>query len=339
MDIIPPGKLDQKFMAKLLKKYTTRSENSRVIVGPKVGQDTAIIDMGEKYLVVKSDPITFATDEIGYYVVNINTNDIVTSGAIPKWFQSVILLPETDTSEPMVEKIFADIHSECQKLGIEVIGGHTEVTFGLERPIVIGTLFGEVAKEKLVTTMGGKPGDALLITKGIVIEGAAIIAHEKEKELLEQNFDLKLIEMGKKLLHNPGIGVAKEASLIHSKFHVHAMHDPTEGGLAMGIIELARNSNCGAIVDINKIPFVPGSKELCEHFGLNPLGTITSGTLLIAAPEEIGLQIIDYLAKYNIKVAIIGNLTEKQEEFILITEENKKIALEFSEIDEITKIF
>ena len=135
-----PGKLPASLMDSLLQQIRDQTTDSRVKIGPHMGQDTAIIDMGEKYLVAKSDPITFATESIGYYVVNVNANDIATSGARPRWFQSTILLPEKNTTEDLVVDIFGQISTECEKLGISIIGGHTEVSFGIDRPIIMGTM-------------------------------------------------------------------------------------------------------------------------------------------------------------------------------------------------------
>ena len=337
---LAPGKLPFDVMERLLSKYYhDRLPSSRVKIGPHLGQDVAVLDMGDRYLVSKTDPVTFATDEIGYYAVHINANDIATSGAKPRWFQTTILLPEKGTTEEMLDKIFGDIAGECHKLGIEVIGGHTEVTFGLDRPLIIGAMWGDIAKDRLVTTMGGKPGDALLITKGIVLEGAAIIAHEKEAELLAKGIDPEIIARGKRFLHDPGISVVPEALLIHEKFSVHAMHDPTEGGLAMGVVEMVANSNCGVVLDYDKIPFLEGSKELCAAYSLDPLSTITSGVLILAVPAEEVSDIITYMKTKGIAVAKIGELTDQPGIYQIKDKNGTLQPLVHSQTDEITKIF
>ena len=157
---LPLGKLKHKYLAQLLSNIEI--QDKRVILGSKIGEDAAVIDMsGEKYLVAKTDPITFATDQIGYYVVNVNVNDLVCTGAHPKWFQSTILLPEHLTTSELIENIFKNIHDTCKSMGITVIGGHTEITSGLNKPIIVGSLIGEVEKEKLVKTSGAQLGDSL----------------------------------------------------------------------------------------------------------------------------------------------------------------------------------
>jgi hydrogenase maturation factor len=333
-----PGKLKHDFLANLLSGIEIH--DNRVVMGSKIGEDAAVIDIpGENYLVVKTDPITFATDQIGYYVVNVNVNDLVCSGAIPKWFQSTLLLPENNTSEELIEKIFKDIHATCKTMGITVVGGHTEITIGLERPIVIGSLIGEVKKNKLVLTSGAKPNDSLVLTKGIFIEGTSIIGHEKEEVLLEKGYDKKFIEKCKSYLYKPGISVYEEAVLANKNFTINSLHDPTEGGLATGIAEMAIASNNGVIIEREKIKILKEPFELSNIFNLNPLNTISSGSLLIAIEDEYSSDLVDLLKKNNIDAEIIGAFTEKKKGLSILEKNGKIIPLNYSEIDDIIKIF
>lgn len=332
------GKLKHKHLAKLFSNLEIQDE--RIIMGSKIGEDAAVIDIpGDNYLVAKTDPITFTTDQIGYYVVNVNVNDLVCTGAVPKWFQSTILLPESDMTSEIIEKIFKDIHDTCNSMGITIIGGHTEITPRLDRPMVIGSLLGEVKKEKLVLTSGAEPGDALILTKGIFIEGTSIISREKEKELLEKEYSLDFIRKCKKYLYDPGISVFKEALLANQHFNVKSMHDPTEGGLACGIAEMAIASNTGVIIESNKIEILPEPLKLSKFFNLNPMGTISSGSLLIALNDEYSSDLIDLLNKNEIQAEKIGSFVSK-ERGLKIQETNGEIKnLNYSETDEITKIF
>ncbi len=343
MPRFPPGKLPISFMNEIIEKYLKPDikieSGSKVVLGPHAGQDVAVIDMGDKYLVTKSDPITFTSDSIGSYVVNINANDIVTSGAKPIGFQPTVLLPENKTDETLVDKIFSDMRAACDKFGITITGGHTEITLGLDRPIICGMMWGEVKKEDLITTFGGKPGDALILTKGIAIEGTYIISKEKESELIQNSVDLQLIRNCQNLLNSPGISIVKEAQLVHRNFTVHAMHDPTEGGLAMGIVEMAQNSNCGVIIDYDKIQLIPGTKEFCRLYNLDPFGLIASGALLMAVPKEDADDIVSNLEKNNISAAQIGTLTKNPENFSVKYDTGEIKPLKFSPIDEITRIF
>ena len=282
------GKLKHDFLAKMLSDFVTDLDikDKRVIVGSKIGEDAAVIDMGEKYLIAKTDPITFATDEIGYYAVNVNVNDVVCMGGTPKWFQSTILLPEKNTTEDLIEKIFKNIHNACKSMNITVIGGHTEVTPGIDRPIVIGSLLGEVEKDKLVITSGAKPGDALILTKGIFIEGTSIIGREKEEELKAKELSKEFIETCKNYLYEPGISVFNEARLANKHIKINSMHDPTEGGLFTGVAEMAIASNTGILIEREKIHILPEPLILSKLYNLNPFNTISSGSLLIALEQN-----------------------------------------------------
>ncbi|MFX1408271.1 MAG: AIR synthase family protein [Promethearchaeota archaeon] len=335
------GKLRYKYLKNMLKQYVSNleKEDKRLILGSKIGEDAAVIDMGDNCLVAKTDPITFATDEIGYYAVNVNVNDVVCMGATPKWFQSTILLPEKRTSEDLIEKIFKGIHDTCKSMNITVVGGHTEITHHLNRPIVIGSLLGEVEKDKLVKTSGAKSGDALILTKGIFIEGTSIIAREKENFLKEKGYDFQFINRCKKYLHNPGISVFKEALLANKNFQINSMHDPTEGGLNTGIAEMGIASNLGVVIKKDKIKILPEPLELSKVFNINPLGTISSGSLLISIAKKNSLELIELMKKNDIDAEIIGEFSNKEKEFFIVESNGQKNYLTYSEIDEITKIF
>ncbi|TFF97102.1 MAG: hydrogenase expression/formation protein [Promethearchaeota archaeon] len=337
----PIGKLRHTYLNKLLKNHVNDLEcdDKRIVLGSKLGEDAAVIDMGDKYLVAKTDPITFATDKIGYYVVNVNVNDLVCTGATPMWFQSTILLPEKKTTEQMIEKIFKSIHDTCKELNISVIGGHTEVTTGLKHPIIIGSLMGEVEKEKLVKTEGAEPGDALILTKGIFIEGTSIIGREKANFLREKGYSEAFIEKCKKYLYEPGISVLKEAVIANDNYKIKSLHDPTEGGLACGIAEMCIASNTGVLIEGKKIKILEEPKELSKVFKLNPLNTISSGSLLIAVKEADAEDLIEKLKRNKINAEKIGIFTQKDKGIIIQNQEGKKIPLEYSENDEILKIF
>ena len=330
------GKLPIEFLGRLLDRY--RLEDERVVLGAKVGEDAAVLDMGDRYLVAKTDPITFATDQIGWYAVHVNANDIVTTGAVPLWFLATVLLPEKGSDEASVEEILRQMHAACSELGVSLVGGHTEITYGLDRPMVIGQMLGEVEKERLVTSGGARVGDAIVLTKGIAIEGTALIAREKEQDLRRRGYTDDFIARAQGYLREPGISVFREARRACLDFDVHAMHDPTEGGLGTGLRELALASHVGLVVDEGKIEVLPECRRLCAEFGLDPLGTIASGALLLALSLEDASELVRVLTAEQIPSAIVGRIAPAAEGTMMETR-GGMVRLPLFPRDEITKLF
>jgi hydrogenase expression/formation protein HypE len=278
------GKLPNDLLASLLKRVERR--DPRVIIGPGIGRDAAVLDAGgPKLLVAKSDPITFASDMIGWYAVHVNANDIACTGATPEWFLATVLLPE-GTDATLVESVFDQLIESCRDLDIELVGGHTEVTLGLTRPIIVGAMLGEVERDRLVKPDGGRPGDALILTKGIAIEGTGVLAREAGERLQRFGLRAEEIEAAKGYIVDPGISVIKEARAACAAVPVHAMHDPTEGGLATALHEMAEANHCGIIVQEDAIEVLPLTRQLCEAADLDPMGVLGSGALLLATAEE-----------------------------------------------------
>ena len=304
--ILPVGKLKPELLAALLERYHT--DDPRVIVGANIGEDAAAIDMGDRYLVAKTDPVTFATDQIGWYAVHVNANDLATRGATPRWFLATILLPQDQATAEQAEEIFRQIHLACRSLGICVVGGHTEVSHDLRRPIVVGQLLGEVEKDRLVTTKGAQVDDDVLLVKGIAIEGTALIARECAATLRARGYPQAVISRLQGYLFDPGISVVREAQLACRTVPVHAMHDPTEGGLAMGLYELAWAAGTGLAVQGERIPVLPECASLCAEFGLDPLGTIASGALVLAVAPTDTPRLLQAYAQAAIPCAVIGRV-------------------------------
>lgn len=285
--------------------------DKRVIVGPAIGEDAAVIDTGgPRYLIAKTDPITFTIDRIGWYAVHVNANDIATLGGEPKWFLATLLLPERETGEHDVEAIFDQITETCKSLGISLIGGHTEITYDLHRPIVVGQMLGEVEPEKLIRKSGTREGDALLLTKGIAVEGTAIIAREKERELAGV-FGERFLTRAKDFIYAPGISVVRDASVAMAAGRIHSMHDPTEGGVATAVHEIAHPASLGAVIDAQALTVFPETKALCDHYRLDPLGLIASGALLIALDPAEAPRVKARLEKEGIAASIIGQLVDR----------------------------
>lgn len=333
---LPTGKLKPELLESLFSSHNI--DDPTVIIGPKVGEDAAVIDLGDSYLVAKTDPITFATDEIGWYLVCINGNDIATMGVRPRWLLVTLLLPEGKTSESLVRNIFSQILTACKEFDITLCGGHTEITYGLDRPIAVGQMLGQVEKDKLITNSGAQVGDDILLTKGIAVEATSLIARECEEEILGRGYSPQYIEQARQFLKKPGISVLKDAMIASGVGGVHAMHDPTEGGLASGLNEMARCSQVGMIIWPEDINIFPESRDLCGEFDIDLMGVIASGSLLIAADSAYSKRIIDALARYDIHCSIIGRIV-KAEEGLFFEEAQKKRPIPVFETDEIIKIF
>ncbi|MFK7806077.1 MAG: AIR synthase family protein [Anaerolineae bacterium] len=305
MAILPLGKLPPELLASMLAQAPV--SDPRVLVKPGIGLDCAVIDAGDRYLVLKSDPITFATDDIGWYLVQVNSNDIATTGGVPKWLMVTMLLPEGKTTAATLDKINQQLFEACREKDISLIGGHTEITYGIDRPILSATLIGEVAKDKLITAAGAAPGDKILLTKGVPIEATAILSKEFPDRLKDALTPAEL-ESAQKFLFNPGISVTHDARIATAAGRVTAMHDPTEGGLSGAIWELAEACSHHLVIDPAAIPIPEIAGKICTAFGLNPLETIASGALLLTAKGDDAAVIIDALAQNDILCVEIGDV-------------------------------
>jgi hydrogenase maturation factor len=337
MDVLPLGKLAPEMMAQLLERHTFSFPDDRVLVYPGVGEDAAVIDVGERWLVAKTDPITFATDEIGWYAVHVNANDIAAAGGTPRWFLSTVLLPQGLADQALVERIMGQIAAACRSLGVVPCGGHTEITYGLDRPVVAGVMLGDLEPGKLVRSSDVQVGDVVVITKGVAVEGTAIIARERAQEL-EATFSAEFVARCKGFLHDPGISVVQDARLATAAAAVHAMHDPTEGGVATGLWELALASQVGLEVDAASVPVFEETRELCHMLGLDPLGVIASGALLVAVPEADVDALCRALIKGDIPAAPIARAVAREQGCVLRTERGLQPLPRYDQ-DEIARLF
>lgn len=333
--LLPLGKLKPDLLEQLLRRYSRT--DARVIVGPAVGVDAAVIDMGEIFLVAKTDPITFVADDIGLFAVIINANDIACMGGRPKWFLATLLLPEGGTTFDTVDTIFSQLARACSTLNISLCGGHTEVTCGIDRPLLIGQMLGEVEKGRLVSSADMRVGDSIILTKGVPIEAGAIIARERAEEL-KSIYSAQFVARCRNLVDDPGISVLADAEIACAVGEVHAMHDPTEGGVATGLWEMARASCVGLEIDLKKIPVLSECKTVCDRYNINPLGAIASGALLIAAPSRSAGAIVEALRGAHIDAAIIGRAVDR-ENGLTLSSGREVMPLPVFARDEITKIF
>jgi hydrogenase maturation factor len=302
---LPLGKIPPELLKQVLSNPPVR--DPRLILGPGIGIDCAVVDMGDRCLVLKSDPITFTSDEIGWYAVQVNANDIATTGAIPKWFLATLLLPESLTSEEDILRISKQINQACAALGVSLAGGHTEITSGVKQPIIAGTMVGEVLREELITPKGAAVEDEILLTQSIPIEATAILARERPESLAGALSPAELAE-AQNYLHQPGISILRAAQLAVGVGGVTAMHDPTEGGLLAALWELAEACGHTLQIDIEEIPVTSLSKIICQAFKIDPLKAIASGALLLAVQRGQAGRIQQSLAQNGIPCTAIGRI-------------------------------
>jgi hydrogenase maturation factor len=307
-----------------------------VVLGPRYGEDAAVIDFGPQYLVAKTDPITFTASRIGWYAVNINANDVACLGARPRWFLATLLLPESGPNAALAKSIFREILGACRSLGVTLCGGHTEITSGLSRPIVVGQMLGVVEKSKLLRKESQRPGDLILLTKGIALEGTSILAREKADYLAGKLGDAT-VRRARRLLFRPGISVVREALLAVRHGAVHALHDPTEGGLLSGLYELARAGRVGLRVWKEKVPVLPETRAFSRVLNFDPLALIASGALLVVVSAATAARVLRALARAKIAAAVIGEI-RRPHEGILMVEQGRPRPLRVPARDEIARL-
>ena len=334
MKPLPTGKLPAELLQQLLSRHTSRDD--AVLLGPSPGEDAAIIDLGDCCLVAATDPITFATTNAGWYAVNVNANDVACCGATPRWFLATLLLPE-GTEHAAVETLFEQIQAAATALDVSVIGGHTEITHGLDRPLVIGQMLGTASRDQIITTGGAAVGDDLVLTKSIALEGTALLATEATAAL-GNTLSTAQLAAARTLLDEPGINVVRDAQVACAAGGVHALHDPTEGGLATGLHELASASGTGLVVDANAIAYTPGCKHMCAALDIDPLGLIASGALLMAVDPSATAAIVNALSKAGIEAHVIGRVTDASTGCRLEHGGGEQVALPHFERDELTKV-
>ncbi len=326
------GKLPSSFLARLLATYAPRGDG--VIVGPGIGRDAAAIAFGDRVLVAKTDPITFATDHAATYLVDVNGNDLACLGARPRWLLVTALLPEGITAGE-IETQFSELAAACAARGISVVGGHTEVSAGLDQTILVGMMLGETSREGLLRPGGARPGDRLLLTNGIAIEGTALLARERAADL-SAALGEDLVQRAQHLLVEPGISVVRDVDMLLPVGGITALHDPTEGGLGTGVRELGNASACGAILYEERLPILPETRAIAEVFGLDPLGMLASGALLVAARPDAGPALIAAADDAGIPIADVGEVVAEAEGFALVTADGHRPLPEWT-TDEVSR--
>jgi hydrogenase expression/formation protein HypE len=302
------GKLPPDLLRKSIRH--TGAPDRRVMLGPRLGEDAAVVRVGKgRLLVLKTDPVTYASDMIGHYAVHVNANDVVTRGATPAWFQATILLPE-GCDERLPEQISKQISSACRSLGVAVVGGHTEVTPGISSPIVVGDMHGIIDRRRPVLTAGARVGDAVVLTKGAGIEGTATIARMRA-EAVRRLLGPVGAKRAARFLFKPGLSVVPEA-MEALGYGVSAMHDPTEGGVLMGAYELATASGKSIVLSADDIPVLPETDCICQAFEIDPLGLLGSGALLATFRRKDAERYIESLRRMGVRAEVVGRIASRK---------------------------
>jgi hydrogenase expression/formation protein HypE len=304
---LPAGKLPNDLLQEFLDDIVF--DDPALLINPGVGEDIAAVDVArEEVLVLKSDPITFATDAIGHYTVLVNANDIATAGATPRWLLTTLLFPVGSTPS-LVLSVIAELKESCRKWGITLCGGHTEVTAAVARPVVCGMMAGSVRKRDLIDKRRMRPGDRVLLTKAAAVEGTAIIARELGSRLRKLGMRAEDIEAARAYLDR--VSIIPEARQAARCPGTSAMHDVTEGGIATALEELSAAGGCRLRVDVDRIPVFPETRRICRLLGVHPLGLIGSGSLLICCRPKHADRLQHGLHRAGIAVTCIGAVLEK----------------------------
>lgn len=325
---LPAGKLPPDLLKRIVFKHLG-PRRKEIVVGPTVGLDGAVLKIGDRFLVTSMDPITGALERIGWLAVNINANDVATFGVRPAYFSSCLLLPEHAT-EALVKAVCRQIGSGARKLGIAVTGGHSEITPGLAFPIVVGCCMGIAREGGYVTANGARSGDDLILTKSAGMEGSAILATDR-RPLLAERLGTSVLKKAAAFFRR--ISVVEEALLAFETGCVTAMHDPTEGGIANGVHELADASNRGFRIFEEKVPIAEETRRICSYFRIDPLCLIASGSLLIAAEKGSSDTIVDILRKNRIPAARIGEVLPSSRERLIVRKDGREEELARPESD------
>lgn len=331
---LPSGKLPNDLLREFLGQLVF--EDASIIINPGVGEDIAAVDVGpEEVLVLKSDPITFATDSIGQYAVLVNANDIATAGATPRWMLTTLLLP-CGTTPSEIKQIVMELKAFCGQWGITLCGGHTEITDAVTRTVIAGTMAGTVARENLIDKRNMQPGDRVLLTKAVAVEGTAIIAREFNQRLERSGMTKSEIYRCQGFLAN--ISILKEAEIAAGYNETTAMHDVTEGGLATALAELSAAGMHKIRVEKDRIPIYPETEKICSLLGIHPLGLIGSGSLLICCSKNSSDHLMAAIKTKGIEVSCIGEVLGKGNGIEAI-ENRQAVTWPQFEVDEIATLF
>lgn len=318
-----PNSLLEKIVIDPINNHSVKRKE--VILKPSIGEDCSALDLGDNICLLSTDPITGAVEDIGKLAVNINTNDIASSGGEPVGLMVTALLPQ-DITEEDISKIILDLYTEAEKVNVAILGGHTEITDAVNKPVLSCTVVGKT--KKLIPSGGAKIGDKVIMTKFGAMEGTTIFACDKVDLL--KNIDADVIERAKNLSNS--LSVIKEGE-IGAKLGAHAMHDVTEGGILGACWEIADCAGVGIDVYVDKIPFLEETKIICSELNVNPLRLISSGSMLIVCDNSD--EMIFALESQGIKATVIGKIVEAGK---TVVSNGERRVLDEPDVDELYRV-
>ncbi|MDW8034494.1 MAG: AIR synthase family protein [Nitrososphaerota archaeon] len=310
------NKILGKVPPKILQQIIFRNlgiRNPKVLIGPGIGVDNTVISLDGVKIIVSSDPVTGAKENLGRIGVDVSTNDVALSGAKPEFLLVTLILP-VGTSENEIRKIMRQASSEARRLGVSIVGGHTEYADIVKNPVFIGTAIGWTRRRKIITSSGARPGDDIVIVGEAGVEGTSILASDLEKELKNKGVPPIVLKKASKLVKS--ISIVKQALIAAD--HVSAMHDPTEGGVLGGIYEICEASGTGCLVNLSSIPVRKETKIICDKLGLNPLKLISSGTLLVTVNRAKTMRLIEKFRANGFKATVVGRITSEKKRIGLL---------------------
>lgn len=327
MDKLCVGKIPIRTLNSTVLKLTGASSES-VATPPRAGLDFAAFRAGKAFVVVSADPVTGVSKDIGYYAVKVSANDVATSGNAPQFAESVILLPEGSTKSDL-SKIARQIHSAAKEAGIAILGGHTEVTPGLARPVVTITAFSVVGR--FVTSGGAREGDTMIMTKTAGLEGTSVLARERD-------FPPAAVTAGELRSARRLIGqldITKEAVTAFRTGRVHAIHDCTEGGVLGAVYEMSLASDTGFELNEGAVPVAKVTRKICESLSIDPMRLIASGSILMAVEKGAEQEVERALAPVC-KVTRIGTFRKGRR--LMVTKRGRTQEVKEAPQDELWRV-
>lgn len=297
---LPNDELDELILSKI------KNRRPEVVGGSSIGEDTAVLDLEGDYAVLSSDPITGAADHLGTLAIHISVNDVSTKSADAVGVLLTLLLPVNTTSGE-IEKIMSDAQRAAEEVGLDIVGGHTEITDAVTKPVMVSTVIGRVNKSLMPDAGAIRPGYVVAMTKYAGLEGTAILCSDfgdKLKEIGEE-----ILSEGRELVHH--LSVQCEGR-IAANYRIGYMHDVTEGGIEGALWETSQAIGKGIEINKKDIPLHIATKKIAERLEINPYRLISSGSMIIVLDERDVEDMKRELEKENILFTVIGRVVASE---------------------------